>query len=214
MDEFQEREWQYHSSSRQKKCEGTSVNFLEARKGEHQISPHNSVRPLQRTEIMASGHDSDGDDENESGVIYGGEDPERLALPKEHDVIRKVIDPKLPTQKEIDDHNLTHLPYRNWCSICVKAKGKDMGHCEIKDRQRVVSEYCFDYCFPGDEFGYKLTVLAGKERLTGMRFATAVPMKGASGKFTTDRTLNFVQEIGDHDNKIILKNDQEPSMQY
>ena len=32
--------------------------------------------------------------------------------------------------------------------------------------ERDVSEYCFDYCFPGDEFG--LTILCGRERLAGM----------------------------------------------
>ena len=157
--------------------------------------------------------DSDGDNEQEGNVIRGGEDPERLVLPRDNEVIRKVIDPKLPSTMEIDMHNLTHLPYRNWCPICVKSKGKDMNHCDSSDKQRVVSEYCLDYCFPGDEFGYKLTVLAGKERLTGMRFATAVPTKGASGKFATDRVLYFSQEVGDSENKIIIRSDQEPSIQ-
>ena len=52
--------------------------------------------------------------------------------------------------------------------------------------QRLVLGCCLDYCFPGDEFGYKLAVLAGKERLNGMRFDTAVPTKGSSGKFSSD----------------------------
>ena len=26
---------------------------------------------------------------------------------------RKMLDPKLPSQREIEEHNLTHLPYRN-----------------------------------------------------------------------------------------------------
>ena len=77
-----------------------------------------------------------------------------------------------------------------------------------------MSEYCFDYCYPGDEFGYKLTVLVGVERMTGMKFATAVPVKGSSGKFAVDRALEFVAEVGDTDVQIIIKNDQEPSIQY
>ena len=28
---------------------------------------------------------------------------------------RRMLDPKLPSQREVDEHNLTHLPYRNWC---------------------------------------------------------------------------------------------------
>ena len=46
-----------------------------------------------------------------------------------------------------------------------------------------------------------------------MRFATAVPTKGASGKFATDRVLDFIQEVGDSENKIIIKSDQEPIIQ-
>ena len=97
--------------------------------------------------------------------------------------VRKMVDARLPTEEEVANHELTHLPYRNWCPACVKAKGKDLDHRGAVDKERKLSEYCFDYCFPGDEFGYKLTVLVGTERLTGMKFATAVPTKGSSGKF-------------------------------
>ena len=71
-----------------------------------------------------------------------------------------------------------------------------------------------DYCFPGDEFGYKLTVLGSIEKLTGMKFGTAVPTKGSSGKFAVDKVLDFIAEVGDMDCQIIIKNDQEPSIQY
>ena len=44
--------------------------------------------------------------------------------------------------------------------------------------------------------------------------ATAVPNKGASGRFATDKCLEFMEENGDGDNNVIVKNDQEPSIQY
>ena len=47
-----------------------------------------------------------------------------------------------------------------------------------------------------------------------MKFATAVPTKGSSGKFAVDRALDFIAEVGDMDGQIITKNDQEPSIQY
>ena len=56
-------------------------------------------------------------------------------------------------------------------------------------------------------------MLAGQERLSGMKFATAVPTKGASGKFSADKCLEFIEEVGDANARIIIKNDQEPSMQ-
>ena len=42
--------------------------------------------------------------------------------------VRAMVDPRLPTEEEVANHELTHLPYRNWCPACVKAKGKDLDH--------------------------------------------------------------------------------------
>ena len=77
-----------------------------------------------------------------------------------------------------------------------------------------MSKYSFDYAFPGDEFGYKLTILSGVEKVTGMHFATAVPTKGASGKFASDKAVEFMEEVGDGVTKVIVKSDQEPSIKY
>ena len=93
-----------------------------------------------------------------------------------------MVDPRLPSQKDVDNHNLTYVPYRNWCPICVRCRGKDLDHRKAVEDQRGVSEYAFDYCFPGDEFGFKLVVLAGREKVTGMYFATSVPTKGSIGE--------------------------------
>eukprot|EP00971_Amphidinium_carterae_P345958 6487169-Amphidinium_carterae.1 len=37
-------------------------------------------------------------------------------------------EPSLPTRQEIDEHNLTHLPYRDWCKHCVQGKSKSHQH--------------------------------------------------------------------------------------
>ena len=95
-------------------------------------------------ELMANENDSDADDEGMIKDYKTGVDPERIALPKDGEHVRKIIDPKLPSKEEVEHHNLTHLPYRNWCPICVKAKGKDMDHKDASDKQRTVSEYCLD----------------------------------------------------------------------
>ena len=42
--------------------------------------------------------------------------------------VKRLIDPRLPTEEEVAQHELTHLPHRNWCPACVKAKGKDLDH--------------------------------------------------------------------------------------
>mgnify|MGYP003328997077 CR=1 FL=1 len=55
-----------------------------------------------------------------------------------------------------------HVPYRNWFPVCVMAKGREMGH-ESREKDMRLPEYSFDYCFPGDEMGYKWNKIAGPQ---------------------------------------------------
>ena len=74
-----------------------------------------------------------------------GEIGERLKLPKEEDVVKKLRDPKLPTQEEVDRHYLTgHMKFRDWCPVCVKSQGKEMDHTRDKRQERMLPEYSFD----------------------------------------------------------------------
>ena len=128
--------------------------------------------------------------------------------------MRKLADPKMPTEDEVKRHELMgHVIYRNWCPICVRSSGKAWEHKEIKNKSRELPEYHFDYCFPGDEFGYKLTILVGREREGKAFMATTVPTKGASGFFATERCLDFIEECGDENNHIIIRTDQEKSIE-
>ena len=47
---------------------------------------------------------------------------------------RKLLGPKMPSQKEVDEHCLTHLPYRNWCQYCVQGKGRVAPHFKQETR--------------------------------------------------------------------------------
>ena len=137
----------------------SNFNFLKA--GPRQVLQPKSISPLEvenvGDEIVV---DSDADDEGE--VVEGGDQVERLALEKEGAIVTKLIDPKLPTQEEVEDHYVRgHFPYRNWCHICVRAKGRDMSHQKEGGKERKIPEYHFDYCFPGDELGFKWTIFVG-----------------------------------------------------
>ena len=58
-----------------------------------------------------------------------GEVGEGLSLPREEEVLKRLVDPKLPSPKEVEDHRLMgHVVCKNWCSIFVKAMGRDMRH--------------------------------------------------------------------------------------
>ena len=148
----------------------------------------------------------------EQSVDDAPEEPGGIG-PRDGDrMVKKLTDPRKPSASEVEDHYRTHLPYRNWCPHCIRGKGKDMDHRKSAEEDRGLGEYSFDYAFPGDEFGYKLTVLVGKERNSGMLMATTVPIKGTTGRFSVDKVMEFISECGDGGGDIIIKTDQEASI--
>jgi len=169
-----------------------------------------AVRP--RSEEEGDECDDEDDNEVECDVCVGSE-ADRIEAEKERNV-QRMGDPRRPTQMEVEDHNRTHLPYRNWCPHCIKAKGKDLDHRKAAEEERGLNEFSFDYCFPGDEFGFKLTVLVGRERTSGMTMATVVPMKGSTGKFAVDKVFEFMDECGSRSGDVIVKTDQDPAIDY
>ena len=43
-------------------------------------------------------------------------------------VPRKLPNPCLPSRAEVEAHELTHLPFRNWCRHCLAGRGKELAH--------------------------------------------------------------------------------------
>ena len=120
-----------------------------------------------------------------------------MKVEKDEREIQRLTDPRCPTAKEIKEHvERGHIPHRNWCFVCVKAKGRDLDHRVEVGKEKVVSTYCLDYCFPGDEFAFKLTVLAGRETVSGTYFGTTVPTKGSTGRFAGDKVVELLKSVG------------------
>ena len=141
--------------------------------------------------------EDDEDEEAEVIRVEEGEEMGRVSAEEDGRMVKRLGDPRRPTEKEVEEHELrNHGQYRNWCKICVMARGKDLDHRWEVGKERRVAEYGWDYCFPGDEFGCKLTVLAGRERSSGAVMATAIPMKGSTGRFSVDKALEFISEVG------------------
>ena len=57
-----------------------------------------------------------------------------------------------PTPEEVEKHNATHIPFRNWCPYCVAGKAKTEPHKQSElckpDGVNVVS---MDYAFMGEK---------------------------------------------------------------
>ena len=71
-------------------------------------------------------------------------------LELEEAVVPKVHSRKFtPSADEYNKHCATHLPYRNWCPICVQAKKKNTAHRRSTDvgRHKDISVLSMDYMF-------------------------------------------------------------------
>ena len=62
---------------------------------------------------------------------------------------KMVQKPELPTQKEIEEHMITHTPFRNWCPHCVAGQGSCGYHKTHKDQgsENAVPKVHLDYMF-------------------------------------------------------------------
>ena len=47
------------------------------------------------------------------------EEPGRIGKEEGGGRMRSLGDPRLPSKKEVEEHYLAHVPYRNWCPHCV-----------------------------------------------------------------------------------------------
>ena len=125
----------------------------------------------------------------------------------------RIADPRLPSADEIEQHNMTHLPYRSWCPHCIRGKGKTMEHRRAA-RDKLMREIHVDYCFMGTkgDVATKCIVVA-KDYDTKNVMASVVPTKGASHEFPGRRICAFIRELGLEGHDVVLRGDQEPALQ-
>ena len=91
--------------------------------------------------------------------------------------------PQLPTEEERLLHELTHQPYRSWCEVCQRSKGRPAYHKrQPRDKESVIQ---MDYGFlqdphlpPGSPQQRPLTVLTMLETTTGLSNAILTTKKG------------------------------------
>ena len=47
---------------------------------------------------------------------------------QEAEELKHVPAPILPSQAQVESHNVSHLLFRSWCSACVRGRGLSLGH--------------------------------------------------------------------------------------
>ena len=79
--------------------------------GLRKVDQPESISPLE-VETERSGNSCESDADDEAEVVEDGETVERLALEKEGAVVKKLVDPKLPSRGGVEDHYVRgHFPY-------------------------------------------------------------------------------------------------------
>ena len=43
---------------------------------------------------------------------------------EEHQKARAIACLELPSRREVEDYNLTHVPFRSWCNHCMRGRGR------------------------------------------------------------------------------------------
>ena len=103
----------------------------------------------QAEKLLAS---NDAEEATEEAIVDGDGRGDDNIEPEDVDVeVRQAQGgtlPYRPSAKDVAEHNLTHLKYRNWCPICLKACGVSDPHYAGVDRSdRNVPAVSADYCF-------------------------------------------------------------------
>ena len=112
-------------------------------------------------------------------------------------------------------HMVNHIPFRSWCSHCVKGKANGNPHRSRKtmdeeSREPIVSvDYMFMHDNQGEGEEKRMPIVVIKDWKTRTTRARVVPQKGSH--WYGIKVLSGVIESLGH-SKVILKSDQEPAL--
>ena len=132
--------------------------------------------------------------------------------------------PRTPSQQEIDDHEVTHCPFRSWCEHCVRGQAKDDPHCAVSAEyaDSSVVRVSMDYCFftedakatetdheDSTKSTVSMTVMLMVESLFRSMWAYTVQCKGATDEWLAEQITDDLETIGLARERLIIKADQE-----
>ena len=122
--------------------------------------------------------------------------------------------PYTPTRMEIYEHEVTHLPYRNWCKHCVWGRGVSAPHPKPDKKEKIGITVSMDYCFMNgeeDEDPSLPGVLIIWDDNYECLWALPVESKGPVD-WVVKWIVDKLDEIGYRGVAITLKSDQEPAI--
>ena len=125
-----------------------------------------------------------------------------------------------PTQREREEHEATHVPFRDWCAHCMMGRGRTHHHVakqksEDEFRRPIIA---MDYFFMKLESApsaqsiaeESITCVAVKEDRHQNIMSSVALKKGVEEPWTVDRVVKFIDSLGYRE--ITLKSDTEPAI--
>ena len=102
--------------------------------------------------------------------------------------------PPQPTEQERMEHELTHLPYRSWCPVCVRSKGRADNHPKQHSKSPVIQVDITYYKAMGET---KVTpILTAVDVETGMCMAVQVEDRTQQMQYLATCLQQFLMECG------------------
>ena len=150
-------------------------------------------------------------EDSKQDTLAENSDSEEAARP------RTRAPPVKPSAAEVENHMVTHLPFRDWCPHCVRGKSGSKVH-KANPGKHEIPTIAVDYMFmhsrqeESEERGMPIMVtkdLMNCETSTGMVSASVVTQKGMCPQ-AIRRLSSEIGKLGH--SELILKSDGEPSI--
>ena len=154
-------------------------------------------------------------------------EPDEVAEPEEARSVQAPPIPTLPSLQEVQQHRLTHRPFRAWCPHCVRGKSREDRHMTSrqKDEWHGIPKIASDYFYIGrrrplkraerereekaaEEEG-QTPILVIKDCHSKALFAHACPCKGAH-EAVVARVVADLDMLGYK--RVLVRTDGEPTI--
>ena len=121
--------------------------------------------------------------------------------------------PEQPTTQMIEAHRASgHLPFRSWCSSCVRGRGRSLARRGQQKYQQTIPTVSVDFGFFGSEENPNKDnpVLVIKDRKSRAIWAHMLPSKGIDRPYGVKSLVRALTTMGYK--RVIIKSDQEPAI--
>ena len=107
---------------------------------------------------------------------------------------KAMMQPVQPTPHEIQQHNLTRMPYRSWCPVCIQSGGRQTSHQQQTSRQPII-QVDFTYIKTYED-KWPVPILTARDIQTGMAMATMLTDKKGQFAYAQASLQAFILERG------------------